>query len=1375
MFQSEELRSHLETSSTIKTSALIIAEWNLNSAENISQIGNYRYRPTDGAESKYRTIPNTFDINDEGLFYTGATDADVVIDGGLDDLNVPVSFISKKEKEKMLYSLEDCFNRFRPRSGINKARYFSNKFSHYSNQQMAKRPRYYIASKDDKFKYWSSYRTENGQERGIANRLINEKYYIDDAAPFVVYKNPIPVNRIIVKMQTNSSDTDLGPFLKSSGTFEDPFYGENNKTVPINWKIQYLSNNNWIDAISFNENSIRSDGSAVIGSDGYVEIAYEEADGVNYGWQLVNESDDVSSKLVETFVNPTMATSGSAHKEIQYISGIRVVAETMNAADATLDIIEISPRLKANISDRTIDFSLNKNASDLGVSGMPVGQLLASTGSISLFDYDQAFNPENGNSILSSHIYKNIQIKFYDSILDVSGVDYHVPIKTMYADGFPEINNTERVVTISLRDLFFYFESMTAPQLLIQNVSLTQAISILLDSIGFSNYVFYRNNEENDFIIPNFFVGPDISIAKVLQDLAVSTQTAMFFDELNNFVMMTKNYIMPSEEERPTDMVLYGTKDFEIDGVFKNKQNKEILSNIIEISSQENEVYNSGVINYTSRYIQRSYGSIRQAGMVDREKTWIYKPALLWEVSGTQNTKSVNDQVSNQSTYVLGAIPLNSDLTEDLPQVVNNQLINNTIDLGEGVYWITRYNGYFHSNGEVIKYDAVEYSIPGLSLPGGGSNVWITSTQEYQNYFSKLPFNGKIYPTGLVRIYSEPNYEDSYGITKLKNGPVAKHGRGQFGTEVAFHSAGANPYWSSNENVRGCVMKSSYLFGSAVPPTITVGPAGVNNSLASKSTRNSIIRNFLSSSFISEEDSNKLVKASPETGTIQSSALVFNGPSFTTTELPIDFISYVYKPLTNKFKHFGTRVRVIGKIENSESRGQTPIGSTSYYVVSGTSPEQSVNINGGSAGLGILVNPETNNGYYFEIAALTEKNIDKYSNNSEIHNVLFYKIGASGTEAIPVKLWGGLLNIIVDDGKFTGQSRLSGEENPTVYDLSVEYQDLGSTRRFFLYINNKIVATVDDASPLPVYNNMSLFVRGSSRAMFENIYALTNNYSQNTAFAIDTPISSVTGDSEINANESFRKYAMSSVVQSTYLSGISPSETPKYNMYFEEFGSIMREAAYLKVRYDKAYPALYAKISPTFNSVKGYTVSGFQAGAYGAEFLVFNSTDTALSLDESTGNYLRIQGVTFTQESNNELSVDDYFSKNSDFSNPQISSSNEVLSPLRIKQEYQDIKNSRITYGKKEFSISANYIQSQDDAAEMMKWIISKTMKPRKSVGVKVFGSSLIQLGDIVQISYQDQNQISEISPDSRFTVYSIDHSRSSEGPVTNIYLSEVL
>ena len=193
-------------------------------------------------------------------------------------------------------------------------------------------------------------------------------------------------------------------------------------------------------------------------------------------------------------------------------------------------------------------------------------------------------------------------------------------------------------------------------------------------------------------------------------------------------------------------------------------------------------------------------------------------------------------------------------------------------------------------------------------------------------------------------------------------------------------------------------MESKYLFDpTQIAPATTTGAAGVNNTVAGQSTRNSIIKNFMATSDLTDTDINSLL--STQTGTIQSSALVFNGPSFKTTETPLNFVSYVYKNLDNAYKHFGTRMRIVGKIENNIASTQTALGSIPYYQVSGSQPDQNVNIGGGSGGLAVLLNPETNNGYYFEIIALTEDNITPYlklnkENQAEvsINNVVFYKI-----------------------------------------------------------------------------------------------------------------------------------------------------------------------------------------------------------------------------------------------------------------------------------------------------------------------------------------------------------------------------------------------
>jgi hypothetical protein len=219
----------------------------------------------------------------------------------------------------------------------------------------------------------------------------------------------------------------------------------------------------------------------------------------------------------------------------------------------------------------------------------------------------------------------------------------------------------------------------------------------------------------------------------------------------------------------------------------------------------------------------------------------------------------------------------------------------------------------------------------------------------------------------------------------------------------------------------------------------------------------------------------------------------------------------------------------------------------------------------------------------------------------------------------------------------------------------------------------------------------------------------------------------------------------------------------------------MRECAYFNIKYDRAYPALYAKIAPTLNRLKGYTVSGFSADSYGAEFLVFNNTDRALNLDETTGNFLRIIGVTFTQDTTNTISVDDYLNKRGNLSDPELKGDVVINSPYRIIEQYDRIKESRILYGKNEFSLDSAYIQDQDTAENLIGWIVDKSINPRKSVGLNVFPTPTIQLGDIVAIDYKTEDGLDIVASDStRFVVYNISYARSIDGPSMTLYLSEV-
>lgn len=1758
MYQNTDVKNHLEQSSSVSLQSLIVAEWNLNIADNISVVGNYRYRPTIASPTtlNYGVIAPTYDSTDSNVLYpnayTGATDSYTILTSGINEsTNEPTIFSTKNKKEQTLYSLADCLNRFRPRSGINKLRYFSGKYINTPNKDMFSQPRYYISSKEDKFKYWDSYREESVageiKRRGIGDVSATPVagYYMDDTAPFVVYNNPVPANRVVIKMQTHASNYSNPDYQTSNNDIlEDPFYESEsaislqNQATPYEWTVQYLdTSNTWVTMQDWTpSNQTRANGKRIIPSDGYVELFYGITNtlptnfkplgehlsiaslpitantgdaylvpdinnsnagvyyvwnGIDwttnsftptYGWYLGEEELSVTTPMVTELTSPKVYGTAvnkyiATYREFQFIKGLRIVVKTISQKDSRFELIEMSPRLVADFSDRTTSYSIDKIASDIGNSGFPVGDLSVSNGEISIFDYDQALNNNNEltlgidgkitGSILSSTEWdissKNLQFKFYEAIKDVlvDGLykDYYIPIKTMYIDGFPQIKSDDRNVNLTLRDLFFYFESIIAPQILLRDVSLTYAVSVILDSIGFSNYLFKYVADENDFHIPYFYVQPDVNVAEVLKNLAQSSQTAMFFDEMNNFVLMSKNYLM-GEGKIEEDTVLYGTKDFAKNGIMQNESTSTALANIMSFESEDNIVYNAGKIIYNNKYLQKSYSTIKEASLLLKNQVFRYKPVLLWEVTGTPSTRALNEEITNQNSYTLAAMALNDNLTNELPYIDSSGNIqNNIMDFGQTVYWATRYNGYLYANGEIIKYDAIEHArttvrvkdVAGtltsaypkrikitsnnfnklrvgqkLSWNSGSAtlssntvieqvdkstntitinndatfvgstadivfdvvsdntNVWVTSLEEYQKYFSEIPFNGKLYPTGRVRIYTEPYYNADGTLNKLKSyqdvvngnivsftgamttstgninasdrGAVAKHGRMQFdtgllnptlktnmpikhnildssnpwlsspkktfsmnsspifkrtyrdvvteyttstATNTVVYSAtgtigtltGTGPYYAEvyalgsrgknfvvGEKITATAGPGSVgSFGSGIvtvtkvidatrikisstaaltagPVTNISGTPGVTGSkiLSTSTTVEGIKKDFVLSNTVagipsgtkiqsvktfktgsttyyiivldkaitstvassttvkfasrveestiraalpydtdpenapyvdaltidnfdtsyyleSTSKKNQFVKRAK--GSIRSSALTLRG----SYDLDANYLSYVYKQYEDGPTpfYFGTRMKILGELRKTDAKkndiSQLPMGLS--YLDTDTTTGTSYEIKGTGGGIAINLDTTTNTnvGYYFEIDALTMSTIINANDDTvtTIPNVYFYKMlkGNTSGVAIPKVLWYGSANILVDDGLFAGLESLS-TANSTSYDLAIEQvQDVSksaTSKTFNLYINNKLIATVVDDDAIPTsatYNNVALFVRGGGNVMFENVFEISNNINTDKSVKERTPVF----NQQKFDNNNFRPYLMNPAILDSYLREVGTNGPAEYRMKYDEFGTIMRECAYFNIRYDKAYPALYSKISPTLNSNQGYVVSGYNATAYGAEFLIFNATDFALALDDTTGNYLRIQGVSFTQQSEHDLTVDEYFTKHSDSGN---------YSDLNI--QYRDIQNSRNLYNRNDFTIKGEYIQSLDVATSLMKWIVDKIMKPKKAIGVKIFANPLIQLGDIVTIDYE-QDGVAIVPTTTKFVVYHTKFDRTKDGPSMTLYLSEVV
>ena len=88
---------------------------------------------------------------------------------------------------------------------------------------------------------------------------------------------------------------------------------------------------------------------------------------------------------------------------------------------------------------------------------------------------------------------------------------------------------------------------------------------------------------------------------------------------------------------------------------------------------------------------------------------------------------------------------------------------------GDIVLFIDEIHTLVGAGGGEGAMDAANILKPALAR-GELRAIGATTLEEYQKYFGALAFNGKMFPTGNVRIYTEPYYEEINGVVVYKNG-----------------------------------------------------------------------------------------------------------------------------------------------------------------------------------------------------------------------------------------------------------------------------------------------------------------------------------------------------------------------------------------------------------------------------------------------------------------------------------------------------------------------------------------------------------------------------------------------------------------------------
>jgi len=381
------------------------------------------------------------------------------------------------------------------------------------------------------------------------------------------------------------------------------------------------------------------------------------------------------------------------------IKKIIVTVNTIDVANSFLGVIEVAAKYIQDVSSRIVSFNTSKMSSDSSSGLVPVGQVTSNSLSLMLEGFDRAgveYDKSNSFDKSKINLYKNVKITPFNTI----GTDI-IPQGVFYIDSFTISEFGD--ISIQGLDGAKFLQEIIAPDIVIQNAPSQAIIRRLLDSIGFTSYVFNTKNKnstsisDSATIVPiHWFTDDSKTVWQHIQDLCRDTQMIASFDNYDTLQFYPRDYIFDSTR-----------------------------SSTFKFRSEKSGVNVPNIISLTKETVP----SVKATKV-------IYTPII------STNYKGSSDNLYISPPAALGAAALQSTLEASQPSETGAPLgalslapISVYSDLADTSFY--NKNGYFLINNEIVEYDAIEFQYALISNPTTIEKKWITSDSDIAKYLGE--------------------------------------------------------------------------------------------------------------------------------------------------------------------------------------------------------------------------------------------------------------------------------------------------------------------------------------------------------------------------------------------------------------------------------------------------------------------------------------------------------------------------------------------------------------------------------------------------------------------------------------------------------------
>jgi hypothetical protein len=333
------------------------------------------------------------------------------------------------------------------------------------------------------------------------------------------------------------------------------------------------------------------------------------------------------------------STEPTTYDATTTIRGIRLVAEGMSKQSAPLSVIEMGARYQQDLSDYLISESSNMEISDVS-NIAPIGIASSNKASIQLDNTDGRFYNENPFSPYAGLLDSNVKM-WCDYIINDNT---STPLRqwTMFAESWA--NQMSEEVSVELYDNANYLQQVKIAPVFWEGLSVGSIIWRLMDMAGVADWN-YTSNFDDVTAVPYYWNDPEKTVWENIQDIASTTQTAVYFDCYNVAQIKNAHALFNDQQKLKNDWQFEGQDGSSLADIITVEKTGEFEANQIEIKYKE--------VNFSE------FGS------------GLPKMEVVWEPEGTVTLRACALSASMTATQMYFSIPATEAATWPIEGLVN--------------------------------------------------------------------------------------------------------------------------------------------------------------------------------------------------------------------------------------------------------------------------------------------------------------------------------------------------------------------------------------------------------------------------------------------------------------------------------------------------------------------------------------------------------------------------------------------------------------------------------------------------------------------------------------------------------------------------------